>query len=103
MYRLGRLISESFDESLDVCDFLLLVFVGADLRFAPFCPQGEKLVVLYFVVNQLSAVYVQGSFGSVIDESLVVADQNNGAWTLFEESFKPFYGKDVQMVGRLVQ
>ncbi len=56
--RLGCLIAETLYERLGVGNFLLLIFIGAQLLFAAFGTQAHVFVVLHLVIVHLATAYL---------------------------------------------
>ena len=75
----GGLVAEAFHEALYVGDFLLLVFIGAQLLFAAFGTQFHVFVIAHAVVGYLAHAYFHGAVGNVVQERAVVAYEQHGA------------------------
>ena len=100
---LGRFVSETLDEILDVGYFLLLILVGSQLLLAPFLTQLHILIILHPIVNDLAAGYLQRAVTYIVDKGAVVTHQYHRLGRLCEESLQPLYAVDVKMVRGLVE
>ena len=103
LYGFCRLVAEALDEGLGVGNLLLLVLPGADLLLAALLAELHIFVVLDFVVLDMSARYLQGAVGDVVDERPVMADEYEGCGALLDKLLQPLDGLDVEVVGGLVE
>lgn len=72
---LRRFVSEPFYKVLDVCNFLLLVFVGTELLLSSLSTQFDIFIIFHLIVGDSAAGNFQCAVGDVVDECAVVADQ----------------------------
>ena len=68
-------------------------------RVAPFLEGGEALVE----APRRAAIEPDGGLREVLQEAAVVADEHEGRARRLELGFEAFDGRDVEMVGRLVE
>ncbi len=101
--RLGRLGPEAVDERLHMGDFLLLSLIG---RLECFL-LGFPLFQIQVIVSMIHRGSPLGEFNHtvhhMIHERPVMGNQKNRAGKLIQKILEPFDGRNIQMIGRLIQ
>ena len=100
---LGAFCPEPFDEPCGFLHFLLLVFCPGFQGFLLLFPGLQVVVVVAAVKPHAFGLKTDDPVGLPVEEFAVMADEHHGAAEGFQISFEPVDGKDVKVVGGLVQ
>ena len=100
---LGVRALEALDEVGRLGDELLLLLVGLHLLLATLGTQALVLGVVHLIVVEAAHRDLEGTRGDMVDESAVVADDDDRLTRLDEEVLEPLDRLDVEMVRRLVE
>ncbi len=103
LFGLAGLGLEAVDEFLEVGDLVLLLGKCRLLQLHLFGAHVFKLAVVAAVTHQFGCVDVQGDVGHGIEKLAVVADDDHGAFVLFQPGLQPDQGVQIEVVGRLVK
>ena len=100
---LGRLVPELRNEVLGLPYHLLLVLVCGHLLRHTLRPQVDIFGIWHLVVVDFAEHHLDGTGGDVVQEAAVVGNEHQGAPVVLQIILEPFYGFDVEVVGRLVE
>ena len=100
---LGVCTLEALDEVGRLSDELLLLLVGLHLLLATLGTQALVLGVVHLIVVEAAHRDLEGTRGDMVDESAVVADDDDRLTRLDEEVLEPLDRLDVEVVRRLVE
>ena len=91
LYSFRGLIAETLNECFCVGNLFLLVGISPQLLFTTLLAQDDVLIIFHLIVLDVAASYLQGSVGDIIDESPVVAHENNGFLKILKILLQPLY------------
>ena len=103
LHRLCWLITESLNEILYVCYFLLLILVCTELLFSSLSTQFNVLVIFHFIIHDFSAAYLKRAVSHIIYKRTIMAYKHYSLGTLSKKLLQPLYTLNIKMVRRLIK
>ncbi len=101
--RLDVVVAKLVDERLDLGDLLVLAALGLAQRRDPLVAGDQVAAVVAGVVGQLRMPDLDDPGDHLVEEEAVVGDQHHGERVVGQVLFQPVAGRQVEMVGRLVE
>jgi len=97
------LIAEAADESLDTGDFLVLTLAGRPQGSHARFPGNQVLAVVARILGKAAVPQFDNAPNHAIEEEPIMGHQDHGEGIVDQVFFQPVAGRQVEMVGRLIE